>query len=478
MTDYKLLIGGHLVAGDATMGIVNPATAAVFAQAPRASLVQMEQAVAAAAAAYPAWSASSADSRRAVLRRMADKVDGAAEELACLLVQENGMPLANARIEVMVFAGKLRSAANRDFSARVIDVAPGWQVEEVVRPLGVVAAITAWNVPLILMGAKLGPALMLGNTVVAKPAPTTPLTSLRIGALVADIVPPGVLNFITDANDLGAALSSHPDVKLVSFTGSSATGKKIVASGAGTMKRYVLELGGNDPAIVLDDVDVPRVAQILFDSAFMNNGQACIATKRIYAQRGIYDALCAELVKRARAARTGSGMEDGVTLGPLQNKAQFDRIMTMLEDAKTKGAIAGQGEAPKGPGYFVPATILKDIAEDHPVVAEEQFGPLLPVLPFEDIEDAIARANATSYGLAASVFSADAQRAREIASRIEAGTVTVNKTIGFHENIPFGGAKSSGLGVDNGVHPFAAYGQLHVLDVAPAPATHDKAAAE
>jgi acyl-CoA reductase-like NAD-dependent aldehyde dehydrogenase len=332
--------------------------------------------------------------------------------------------------------------------------------------LGVVAAITAWNVPLILMGAKLGPALIVGNTVVAKPAPTTPLTTLRIGELVADILPPGVLNFITDANDLGGVLSSHPDVRLVSFTGSTATGKKVVASGADTMKRYVLELGGNDPAIVLDDVDVPKVARILFDSAFMNSGQACIATKRVYAQRAIYDLLCSELGTLARSARIGNGLEDGIVLGPLQNKQQFERVKSLLDAARHETKIAGQGDTPPGAGYFVPPTILRDIADDHAIVREEQFGPILPVLVFDDIEDAIRRANDTSYGLAASVFSSDPDKARAIAARIEAGTVTINKTITFHEKIPFGGAKGSGLGLDNGQRPFAAYGQIHVVDIA------------
>jgi acyl-CoA reductase-like NAD-dependent aldehyde dehydrogenase len=466
MTDRKLLIDGCLVEGDATMPVTNPATGEVFTQSPRASRAQLEQAVAAASRAFPGWAATPLDARRDMLRRMADRVDAAAEELALLQVQENGMPLANARIEVMIFTGKLRSTASREFAPRIIDVAPGWQVEETVRPLGVVAAITAWNVPLILMGAKLGPALIVGNTVVAKPAPTTPLTTLRIGELVADILPPGVLNFITDANDLGGVLSSHPDVRLVSFTGSTATGKKVVASGADTMKRYVLELGGNDPAIVLDDVDVPSVARILFDSAFMNSGQACIATKRIYAQRAIYNPLCSELGALARSARMGNGLEDGIVLGPLQNKQQFERVKSLLDAARHEAKIAGQGDAPTGAGYFVPPTILRDIADDHAIVREEQFGPILPVLAFDDIEDAIRRANDTSYGLAASVFSSDLEKARAIAARIEAGTVTINKTITFHEKIPFGGAKGSGMGLDNGQHPFAAYGQIHVVDIA------------
>jgi acyl-CoA reductase-like NAD-dependent aldehyde dehydrogenase len=467
LTGFKLLIGGRLVAGDATMPVINPATGAAFAESPRASQAQMNEAVAAAKRAFPGWAATPLEERRVLLRSMADRVEAASDELAPLLVRENGMPLANARIEVMVFALKLRACARKEFPSRTIQVAPDWQAEEVVRPLGVVAAITAWNVPLILLGSKLGPALIVGNTVVAKPAPTTPLTALRIGELVADLLPPGVLNIITDANDLGGALTSHPDVRLVSFTGSSATGKKVVASGAATMKRTIMELGGNDPAIVLPDVDVPAVARILFDSAFMNSGQACIATKRIYAHRAVHEALCAELAKLAREARTGDGMQDGVAFGPLQNKAQFERVKSLLADAKTKATVVAEGAVPDGPGYFVPPTILKDVPEDSAIVTEEQFGPVLPVLVFDDVEDAIARANATSYGLAASVFSGDAAKARAIAARIEAGTVTVNKTIAFHENLPFGGAKESGLGVDGGQHAFAAYGQLHIIDGGP-----------
>jgi acyl-CoA reductase-like NAD-dependent aldehyde dehydrogenase len=466
MTEYKLLIAGHLVEGDATMDVIDPATGMAFAEAPRASAAQLETAIAAAKHAFPGWAATPIAERRAMLLRIADVVDGAADELAPLLVRENGMPLADARIEVMVFAAKMRGAAERAFAPRIIEVAPGWQVEETIRPLGVVAAIVAWNVPLILMGAKLAPALIVGNTVVAKPAPTTPLTTLRIGELIADILPPGVLNIVTDANDLGGALSGHPDVRLVSFTGSTATGKKVVASGAGTLKRYVLELGGNDPAIVLDDADVPRTAAILFASAFMNNGQACIATKRVYAHRTIHDALCAELVRLAQAARVGSGLDAGVTLGPLQNRAQFDRVTALLADAG--GSIAGQGSIPDGGGYFIAPTILLDVPDDSAIVTEEQFGPILPLLVFDDIEDAIARANATAYGLAASVFSSDPDRARAVAARIEAGTVTINKTIDFHDAIPFGGAKESGVGIDSGDHGFAGYGQIQILDIATA----------
>jgi acyl-CoA reductase-like NAD-dependent aldehyde dehydrogenase len=463
MREFKLLIGGQLVSGDMVMPVTNPATGEVFAEAPRASQEQLDAAVEAARLAFPSWSSMPVDDRRDCLRRAADAVDGAAEELATLVVRENGMPIAEARIEVMVFSAKLRGAASRPIEARTIEVEPNWHVEEVVRPVGVVAAITAWNVPLILMGAKLAPALMIGNTVVAKPAPTTPLSALRIGELVADILPPGVLNVITDANDLGAALSSHPDVRLVSFTGSTATGAKVVASGAGTLKRYVLELGGNDPAIVFDDVDVAKVAPLLIASAFMNNGQACVATKRVYAHVAIINALCAELGRLVAGIKTGNGFEEGVVLGPLQNKAQYDRVKGLMEGVLRDGTIVGQGRVPDG-GFFVAPTIVRDVAEHSPIVVEEQFGPILPVLPFEDVEDVIARANATHYGLAASVFSEDLARARAVAARIEAGTVTINKTIDFHDNKPFTGAKSSGFGLDSGDHAFSAYGQVHIVD--------------
>ena len=464
MTDYRLLIDGQLVEGAGSMPVLNPATGEPFATAPKASMAQLNDAVAAARRAFPSWASTPVAERRAALLTAAARVDASSEALARLLVQENGMPLSNARIEAMVFSAKLREAAGRPLEPRTIAVQPGWQAQEILRPLGVVAAIMAWNVPLILLGSKLGSALMVGNTVVAKPAPTTPLTTLRIGEIIAGVLPPGVLNIITDGNDLGEALSSHPGVNMISFTGSTATGRKIVASGASTVKRYLLEMGGNDPAIVLDDVDIPKVAEMLFQSAFMNSGQACIATKRIYAHKAIYDALCDQLGALARQAHTGDGMQEGVTLGPLQNRAQFERVKALLAEASGAATVAGQGSVPEGAGFFVPPTILRDIDEASRVVTEEQFGPLLPVMPFEDVEDAIERANSGVYGLAASVFSQDLAMARAIASRLDAGTVTINKTVGFHPELPFGGAKQSGLGVDGGRHALAAYGQWQVVD--------------
>ena len=468
LSDYKLLIGGELVAGELTMPVVNPATGKVFTDAPRASLAQLDQAVAAAARAFPAWAATPVEDRRALMVSIADAVDAHSDELAPLLVREHGMPLANARIEVMVFGIKLRSIAQAPLPDRTIDLGPGRRVEQRYRPLGVVAAIVPWNVPLILLGAKLAPALLMGDTVVIKPAPTTSLTTLRMGEILADLVPPGVINVIADANDLGGSLTTHPLVRMVTFTGSTATGKKVAAAGADSLKRFTLELGGNDPAIVLDDVDPVATAKILFESAFQNSGQACVALKRVYAQDGIYDALCAALGDLARTAKVGDGFEEGVQFGPMQNKAQYEKVKALIAETAGHGVIEAVGEIPEGDGYFIAPMIVRDIAEGTRLVDEEQFGPILPVIRFNDVEDAIARANASPYGLAASVFSKQVERACAIAARIEAGTVTVNKLLEFDTRVPFGGAKASGIGVENCDQGLSEYGQIQILDVAPA----------
>lgn len=466
MGAYKLLIGGELADGAMASPVVNPATGEVFAEAPRASAAQLDAAVAAAKAAFPAWAATPVEARRALLVRIAEAVDAEAEALAPILVREHGMPLANARIEIMVFGLKLRAFAEAALPGREIDVGPGRRVRQRYRPLGVVAAIVPWNLPLILLATKLGPALLMGDTVVIKPAPTTSLTTLKLGEILAPIVPPGVVNIIADANDLGGALTAHPDVRMVAFTGSTATGRKVAASGGEGLKRYTLELGGNDPAIVLDDADPEQVAAILFEGAFQNSGQACIAVKRVYAQAGIHDRLCEALGRLARAARVGDGFDEGVQYGPLQNRAQYDRVKALVEEARAEGVVVAEGQVPAGGGFFVAPTIVRDLAEGSRLVEEEQFGPVLPVIRFADVEDAIERANATPYGLAASVFSADEARAIAIAERIEAGTVTVNKLIEFHPLIPFGGAKASGVGVENREEGLAEFGQVQVLDVA------------
>jgi acyl-CoA reductase-like NAD-dependent aldehyde dehydrogenase len=363
-------------------------------------------------------------------------------------------------------AAFFRYFATLDLSMKVLEDSGERKVELHRRPLGVVGAIIPWNFPLLLLAFKMPPALLAGNTLVIKPAPTTPLSTLEFAALVAKMLPPGVVNFITDVNDLGDALTSHPDVAKISFTGSTATGKKVIASAANTLKRVTLELGGNDAGIVLGDVDPKKVAPAIFDGAFQNSGQVCLALKRLYVHESVYDRMCDELAELANAAIVDDGLKQGTKLGPLQNKMQYEKVKGYLEDARANGKIVAGGDAPDRPGYFIRPTIVRDIAEGTRLVDEEQFGPVLPLIKFSDPEDALRRANATSYGLGASVWSSDKEAAYDLASQMEAGTVWINKHLDILPYVPFGGAKNSGIGRELGEEGLAEFTQLQVINIA------------
>ena len=466
MSEYKLLIGGKMVAGAQEMDVINPATEEVLTKCPRASEAQLNDAVAAAKAAFPGWAAKPIAERKAVLNAIADTIEKHADELARLLTQEQGKPIGDATGEVYGTAAFFRYFTALDLPVKVIDDSEGRKVELHRKPLGVIGAIVPWNFPMILMSFKLPPALLSGNTVVLKPAPTTPLTSLRLGELIKDIVPAGVVNVITDANDLGAALTAHPDVRKISFTGSTATGAKVMAGAAATLKRITLELGGNDAGIVLDDVNPKEMAPALFNSAFQNNGQVCIAMKRLYVHESIYDEMCDELANLANAAIVGDGLKQGTQLGPLQNKMQFDKVKEVIEDAKKHGKVIAGGAAVEGSGYFIKPTIVRDIEDGTRLVDEEQFGPVLPVIKFSDNNDAVARANASPYGLGGSIWSSNTDRAYDLALKMESGSVWVNKHAELAPNIPFGGSKSSGLGTELGEEGLAEFTQLQVINVA------------
>jgi acyl-CoA reductase-like NAD-dependent aldehyde dehydrogenase len=316
------------------------------------------------------------------------------------------------------------------------------------------------------MAFKLPPALIAGNTLVIKPAPTTPLSTLRFAELIKDVVPAGVVNFVTDANDLGAALTAHPDVRKISFTGSTATGAKVMAGAAGLLKRITLELGGNDAGIVLNDANPKEVAPKLFDSAFQNSGQVCIAMKRLYVHEDIYDEVCSELAQIANETTIGNGLEQGTKLGPLNNKMQFDKVKELIEEAKKDGNIIAGGEIPDQPGYFIRPTIVRDIKEGSRLVDDEQFGPVLPVMSFSSDDEAISRANASDWGLGGSVWSTDLERAYNVADQMESGTVWVNKHAELDPTIPFGGAKQSGLGTELGQQGFEEFTQRKVINLA------------
>jgi acyl-CoA reductase-like NAD-dependent aldehyde dehydrogenase len=465
MSAFKLLIDGKLEDGEMTMDVINPATEEVVAVCPRASKAQLDKAVAAAKAAFPGWSATPIAERKKALAAIAQRIQSRADELARILTQEQGKPLADATGEVHGAAAFFQYFASLDLPAKTIEEGQGRKVEVRRKPLGVIGAIVPWNFPLILMAFKVPPALLTGNTVVLKPAATTPLSTLKLCEYIADLLPPGVLNVIADANDLGGELTKHPDVRKISFTGSTATGKKVMAGAADALKRITLELGGNDAGIVLDDVDPKTAAPKIFQSAFQNSGQVCIALKRLYVHESIYDRMCEELVSLAKSAVVGDGLQQGTQLGPLQNKMQFEKVKELIADAARHGTVIGGSDVP-GKGYFISPTIVRDIADGTRLVDEEQFGPVLPVIKYSDPEDALARANASPYGLGGSIWSADPARAHALAERMDAGTVWINKHLDLAPNIPFGGAKQSGLGAELGEEGLAEFTQLQVINAA------------
>lgn len=465
MDTYKLLIDGCLVDGDQTMEVLNPATEEPIAACPRASARQAEAAINAAHAAFKPWAATPIGERRALLLKLADAFHAEAGTLARLLTQEQGKPLPEATGEVAYAEAFIRHFANFELPTRIIEDGAQRRVEMHRKPLGVVAAIMPWNYPLLVATFKLPMALLAGNTLVLKPAPTTPLTTLKLGELCQRIFPAGVVNIITDDNDLGSVLTRHPKVRKVSMTGSTETGKKVMASAAETLKRVTLELGGNDPGIVLDDADPKEIAPKIFAGAFTNSGQVCIALKRLYVHEKIYDEVCDELAKIAKSTIVDDGLKQGTQMGPLQNKKQFEKAKAFLVDARMSGRVIAGGEVMNRPGYFVQPTIVRDIKDGSKLVDEEQFAPILPIIKFTDAEDAVNRANASPYGLGASVWSSNPERAYSFATRMEAGTVWVNKHFDLGPNIPFAGAKQSGVGVELAEEGLAEFTQVQIVNV-------------
>ena len=468
MKGYNLLINGEMVAGTSTMPVLNPATEEILTDCPRSSEEQLNEAVQAAKNAFSSWSQTQIQERKEIVLKIADIVEANAQELAQILTEEQGKPIGDATGEVYGMAAFCRYFASLDLPVKLIEDSDGRKVEAHRTPLGVVGAIVPWNFPLILLAFKLPPALIAGNTIVIKPAPTTPLSTLRIAELIKDVAPPGVINVITDLNDLGAALTAHPDVRKISFTGSTATGAKVMAGAAGLLKRITLELGGNDAGIVLNDVDPKEAAPKLFNSAFQNTGQVCIAMKRLYVHEDIYDEMCDELATLANETVIGNGLEQGTKLGPLNNKMQFDKVKELIEEAKTDGNVIAGGEVPDQPGYFIRPTIVRDIEEGSRLVDEEQFGPVLPVMKFSDEKDAVERANATQWGLGGSVWSSDLDKAYALAEKMEAGTIWINKHSELDPTIPFGGSNQSGLGKELGSEGLEEFTQLKIINMAKA----------
>jgi len=402
-----MTIGGEGAVTEKTFGVINPATGTVFAEAPDCTPAQLEAAMTAAAEAFQGWRKDE-EKRRQALMDCAAAIDAHADELARLQTLEQGKPLQDSLGELRGAAYWFRTFAEFPIPYDVLRDDETGRVEVRRKPVGVVGSIAPWNYPVFLAVMKVAPALLVGNTVVLKPSPYTPLATLKLGEVLRAALPPGVLNVVSGGDELGAAITTHRAVRKICFTGSVETGKKVAAAAAPDLKRVVLELGGNDPAIVLGDVDPKRVAEKLFWSAFENAGQVCMAIKRLYVHERVYPALVQELVDIAKNVRVGDGLDPATRLGPLNNEPQLDRVSELVEDARAAGAtIITGGDRLRKPGYFYTPTVVTDVAEGTRLVDEEQFGPALPVMPFSNLDDVLERANATHFGLKASVWTSD-----------------------------------------------------------------------
>nr|WP_210296854.1 aldehyde dehydrogenase family protein [Gellertiella hungarica] len=448
-----MLIGGERVATEHHADIRNPSTGEVVGQMPLATEKDLDRAVAAANAAFKLWSLVPDAERAQACRDVAEKIAEHSEEIAHLLTLEQGKPLngLGSRFELGGALAWTRHTAELSLPVEVLQDNNEGRVELHRKPIGVTGSITPWNWPVMIACWHMIPAIRAGNTVVIKPSPLTPLSTIRLVEVINEVLPPGVVNVVTGENAIGAALSAHPGIAKMTFTGSTETGKKVMASAVATLKRLTLELGGNDAGIVLPDADPARIAEGLFWGAFINNGQTCAALKRLYVHESLYDQVCQALTDYAAKITVGDGLDEKSVLGPVQNAMQLNKVRELVEDAKARGArILIGGEPQEGPGYFYPVTLVADVDHGVRLVDEEQFGPVLPIIRYSDVDEVIQRANSSPFGLGGSVWSADPERAKHYALQLECGSVWINKHGAIQPNAPFGGVKQSGIGVEFG----------------------------
>ena len=467
VTQYKNLINGEMIETGEWLDVVNPANEEVIGQVPACGKDELDRAVAAARAAFKTWKNTSHEERQAACLAISAAIKENSDELFRLLTSEQGKPHAQAQGEIAGAAGiskaqstlKLEDVINEDSDQRLS------RTRRV--PVGVVGGIVPWNFPLMMAVQKIIPALMSGCTIVLKPSPFTPLTTLRVAELIADKVPAGTVNIITGEDALGPMITSHPDIDKITFTGSTETGKKIMEGASSDLKRITLELGGNDASIVLPDADPKKVAEQLFWSSFQNAGQVCIAAKRVYIHEDIYDELSQAIAEYAAQVKVGDGSEQGTGVGPIQNKKQYERVLELIEDAKDNGYkfLTGGDKDPSGTGYYVPITILDNPPEDARIVAEEQFGPVMPLMKFSSEDEVIERANNSEYGLAGAVWTADTDKGVEIAEKLETGTVWINEFMHLSPFAPFGGHKQSGFGAEYGLDGMKEFTYPQVITV-------------
>lgn len=468
MSAYDMIIDGQKVSGNESFDVINPATEETIASCPKASVEQLNSAVDAAQKAFKSWSQTDSATRAAKIHQIAALIEENTESLAKLLTEETGKAMQGmgSFFEAGGSVAWTHATAEMDLPVEVIEEDDAHRIELHRKPLGVVGSIVPWNFPLMIAIWHIIPALKAGNTVVIKPSPLAPLSAIKLVELMNEVLPAGVVNIVTGEDHIGEAITQHPDISKVIFTGSTNTGKNIMANCASTLKRLTLELGGNDAAIVLPDVDPNAIAETIFHSAFVNSGQTCAALKRLYVHEEVYDQVCDALVNIANQCKVGNGLEQDVVFGPIQNKQQYERVCQLAEDTKAEGGrfLTG-GEPMPGPGYFFPITLVADISDGSRLVDEEPFGPMLPIIKFSDVDEVIARANKNSCGLGGSVWSGDTELATKLAGQLECGTAWVNTHAQIQPNVPFGGVKDSGFGVEFSTQGLEEYTSIQVVHI-------------
>jgi len=471
----KMYISGKWVEAQNgnTFKVTNPATEDVFAEVPLAAKEDVEEAVSAANSAFPEWSSLTPFERGRYLRKASELVLSRSKEIARLMTMEQGKPLAEAEGEVIKGADILRYYAEegeRIYGRIIANTEKDMESMVIYQPIGVAAAISPWNYPIELLAWKVGGALASGCTLVAKLPSETPLSPLAFIRCLDDAgIPAGVLNAITGPGSvIGSILTSHPLIKKVAFTGSTDVGKSVLKSTADTLKKVSLELGGSLPMIICDDCDMDAAVAGAVRRSFRNMGQICIAINRIYVAQNIYEEFLERFAEATRKLVIGNGLTEACDLGPMCTAGGLEKTMLHINDAVAKGAkIVCGGKRPNGEkydrGYFFEPTILRDVNHDMLVMSEETFGPVVGVMPFKDLEEAIALANDTRYGLAAIVFTQDMSTAKQLSSKLEAGNVAVNNVDAGVINAPYGGWKDSGFGVEHG--PEGLYEYLHIKHI-------------
>ncbi|QUX94246.1 aldehyde dehydrogenase [Marinomonas sp. CT5] len=464
---FKFLINGDWVEGNnSPFSVKNPATLETVATCANADKSQLDEAVKAAQTAFKSWSVSSHEERKSSLHKIGDELEARASEIAALIVAEQGKPFALAMGEVQAGVAWLRYTASQDIPVKVAEETDTKRIEIHHKPLGVVGSITPWNWPFMIAIWHIVPAVRAGNTVINKPSGLTPFSTITLVEIMNNHLPKGVVNIITGQSGIGSGITSHPQISKIVFTGSTETGQSVMRSAADNLKRLTLELGGNDAAIVLKGTDVEKVAGEIFAAAFLNMGQTCGAIKRLYVHESVYEDMCAALVSTANEQVVGNGMDEGVNFGPVQNKDQLELVASFVDDARKRGATILTGGQPlEGAGYFYPPTLVADISNDALLVKEEQFGPALPIIKFTDVNDVVEMANGVDVGLDGSVWGPDTAEATEIASRLECGTTFVNTHAKIQPNIPMGGCKMSGFGVEFGEEGLLEFTTLQVVHI-------------